>query len=109
MKIPLVTFAVGGLSCLLSSFSLYLSGIGEYVRPPSSFNNSDLFTIGPNALILNHATPEALSAAIFLIAKNRTLARTLAEAGYRTVESQFSVSSQMKLYELLYSSVSYKS
>jgi glycosyltransferase involved in cell wall biosynthesis len=73
------------------------------VRSPAPSDDSNLFSIGPNALILNQASPEALSAAIYLLATNRTLAQALAEAGYRTVEAQFSVSSQVKLYELLYS------
>jgi glycosyltransferase involved in cell wall biosynthesis len=98
----------------LSQWEVYLflidapshcSGIGEYIQPPDSTSSETLFTIGPNAVILNQANPKAISEAVVFLFKNQTLRVRISEAGYQTVLSKFSVSAQMKLYERLYSSI----
>lgn len=88
MRIPIVTFAVGG--------------IGEYIRQPLVSGNK-LYTVGPNAIILNNASPLAISEAVMVLIRNKTLRLEIGDNAYETVRAQFTVSSQIKLYEQLYS------
>lgn len=98
--IPLVTFAVGG--------------VGQYVQPPSpqhhssveiEFENDDAFSIGPNAILVNHAHPSALAKAVSILITNSSLRYRIGLAGQRTSQRHFNIERQIKQYSDLYSSL----
>ena len=93
MRIPLVTFAVGG--------------VGEYVQDPDGYRHSvptptDAFSISPNAIVLNEASPRAMAAAVEALRDQPALRTSLGRAGRDTVLRYFTVDRQMKQYAALY-------
>lgn len=69
----------------------------------SESNNDLLYSIGPNAIILNEASPIAITEAVIKLVYNSTLRQSIGEAGYNTIASYFSREIQIQKYEKLYS------
>ena len=90
MRVPLVTFATGG--------------VGQYVRSPlkNSDMQSELFSIGENAILVNEASPQALALGIACLLDDGELRKRIGEAGRITVTNHFRSEQQMWRYEQLY-------
>ncbi|CAE7445186.1 unnamed protein product [Symbiodinium microadriaticum] len=102
MGVPLVTFGVGG--------------VGEYIVPPASVNikqesaaggkqGQAAFTISPNCMLVNVASPQAVADAVEVLVRNKSLRIRLGAAGRMSIERVFAVPRQMKQYEELYSQI----
>ncbi len=102
MRIPVVTFAVGGWVVYLLQFLNIFVGIGEYVHIPK-IDGHQQYQIGTNALVLNVATPDAVSLAVLHLVSNSTLRKEIGDSGFQTITSRFSIQNQMRRYERLYS------
>jgi hypothetical protein len=107
-----------------------MPGVGEYVRDPSDQasrapnatlfddrgpvsddddddNDDDvsLFSVGPNAIVLEVASPAAIERAVLLLKRQPQLAAALGSAGRRTVQEHFTLDLQMQGYDELYKSL----
>ena len=99
MKIPLVTFGVGG--------------IGEYIdidehaiRSISKAETSSLgYLVGDNVVLLLDASPQVIARAVNHLVQDPLLRRSLGRAGRKTVEKYFSVDRQLREYTNLYLSM----
>lgn len=93
MRIPLVTFAVGG--------------IGEYVQEPEGGpgRTRGNFSVSPNAVVVNECSPHAMAAAVEALKNDPALRTSLGHAGRETVLHYFTVDRQMQQYGALYKEV----
>ena len=89
-------------------FILNTPGIGEYVQEPSDEEKYDHstgfkpYSISPNAVILNDASPIVISDAIMELRRNDTLRTVLGMNGRAIIEAYFTVERQMNQYSTLY-------
>lgn len=118
--VPLITFAVGGIGeyverpppvdktvqCHVDRISLLqtapIDGCASSTASILDDDNDLLYTVGINAVLLNEASPLAISAAVSLLAGNSTLRQQIGLAGRKTVQDRFSVVRQMEEYTALY-------
>lgn len=118
MEVPLVTFAVGGsvyvywlTIVVLPLLIITVAGVGEYVRGPHAAGASGIatdttdFTVTPNAVVVNTATPVAIARAVHHLVSHPQLRAELGRAGRRTVTERFHLSRQMEQYSDLYSNL----
>ena len=99
MKIPLVTFGVGG--------------IGEYIdideRAIRSISKAETssrgYLVGDNVVLLLDASPQVIARAVNHLVQDPLLRRSLGRAGRKTVEKYFSVDRQLREYSNLYLSM----
>jgi glycosyltransferase involved in cell wall biosynthesis len=87
--------------------------VGEYVLSPAqedsvAANATDgrpLFTVSPNAVIVNSATPDAIAQAVHHLILYPKLREELGRAGRRTVTERFHLARQMDQYSRLYTAL----
>ena len=90
--------------------------MGEYVSDPCiskgqestlSFEESALFSVGTNAIVLNVASPAAIEDAVLTLIHNPQSSAALGLAGRRTVIERFTLEQQMRNYDTLYKSLAW--
>lgn len=90
--------------------------MGEYVSDPwinkgqestLSFEESALFSVGTNAIVLNVASPAAIEDAVLTLIHNPQCSAALGLAGRRTVIERFTLEQQMRNYDTLYKSLAW--
>ena len=86
------------------------AGIGEYVEEPARIlrlRDTDtvtnrLYSISRNAVVVNEATPPAITQAVLALYRDRALMAAIGAAARETVLSHYTVSRQMRQYADLY-------
>ena len=98
MSIPVITFGVGG--------------IGEYIDadpggddPSQPSPHPQLFSVARNSLLLNEASPSAITAAVLHLFHNPSLRLSLGSAGHALINQSFTTSLQMAQYERVYEEI----
>jgi glycosyltransferase involved in cell wall biosynthesis len=91
MQVPLVTFATGG--------------VGQYIGEPFknvSMQQSEVFTVGENAVLINEASPQALAMGVAHLLDDIKLQNQIGISGRLTVRKHFNTDLQMWHYAQLY-------
>lgn len=65
-------------------------------------NHISSFSVSPNAVLLNSATPTAIAEAAYYLIRNPEVRNRIGQAGRATVASLFTVEKQMEQYSRLY-------
>ena len=98
MSIPVVTFGVGGIGEYIDM------DMGELIPSP----HPDLFSIARNAVLLNEASPLAITEAVLYLYHNNGLRLSLGVAGYSLINESFTTTLQMTQYERVYEEIAKK-
>ena len=98
MSIPVVTFGVGGIGEYIDM------DMGELIPSP----HPDLFSIARNAVLLNEASPLAITEAVLYLYHNNGLRLSLGVAGYSLINESFTTTLQMTQYERVYEEIARK-
>mgnify|MGYP001336775659 CR=1 FL=1 len=95
---------------LSTSIKLQL-GVGEYVIAPEKSGTADepLFTITPNVVLVNEASPQALADATLTLALDPILRHQLGTNGFLSIRKHFTRERQMRQYEDLYTELVFPS
>ena len=80
-------------------------GVGEYIVPPEQLGDATNapFTIGPNAVLVNEASPKALADATLALAGDPALRSQLGISGFQSIRDHFTWQRQIQQCESLYS------
>ena len=117
MSKPLVTFGLTGIGEYIYKqeeetkpgiFSeLYESFLRHLSIPATAATNSksSQFTVAPNAVIVNEASPDAVASAVAALIDDPYLGQRIGALGRKIVEDEFNVVRQSKEYENLYNNL----
>ena len=98
--IPLVTFGIGGVGEYIDDADVrgYRADEAAAMTSPSP----DLFRVVNNAVLMEEASPRAITAAVLHVYRHLSLRKHLGAAGRITIERSFTVDQQMRQYEEVY-------
>jgi glycosyltransferase involved in cell wall biosynthesis len=77
-------------------------GVSEYIDLGNNFNSSMEFDIGSNALIVNHANPNAIAKAILNLVEDEELYARIQANALASVKNRFQIQRQLINYQYLY-------